>query len=944
MITLPSFDLNFRVQSLPFWSSGLVMAGVVFSMERLQSFESITPILFVLMIVVIALSSSLSSLRSGLVSAAIWAIYLIYHFFVPINVDVIPQSFSQAISEIALVLVLVLVQGRQKERHDRLTQALRQRSDQLDHKVRSRTIELAQANDLLKGQIDDRETTLHNLRQIEADLRQSEARLLLALQSSQMGIWDWDMTTGNITWSSGHEQLFGLEPNTFDGRYQTFDDRLHPDDRDSLNQAVDQAIHNHSTYHHEFRVVWEDGSTHWIAGKGRALYNDVGQAIRMTGTIVDIDDRKRMELALQKSQQRYQILTEVSPVGIFHTDEIGNCLYVNDRWSKIAGISASEALGEGWVKALYADDRSQISEAWSRSAQQHRPFRQEYRFQSPDGTITWVFGQAVAEKNSIGAVVGYVGTITDITDLKAAESQLRQLVLREQMAHAQALASRQQITNILESVTDGFVSLDADWRYIYVNRKAGEMLDRAPEALIGKNIWEVFPEGIGQPFYRAYYRAMAEQIPIQLEEYYPPWDRWFENRIYPSATGLAIFFQDTTDRKRIEAALQQANEGLELRVEERTAELTDVNHLLQQELQERQKAEKALRESQALLQAIIDNSPAVIYLVDAQNKILLVNRQHDRVFNLPSEHFVGKTIDEVFPSEVAATFNQRNQAVLKAGQPIESEDDAQHFDGTVHTSLSVRFPLFDEDGTAQMVCGICTDITERALIARLKEEFVSVVSHELRTPLTSIHGALNLLSEGLVEPQSEWGQRMIAIAANGADRLVRLVDDILDLERLDSGKISLSIQPCNLADLMTAAISLMQVMADQAQVTLSVSPLSVQLDADGDRVIQVLTNLLSNAIKFSPQGETGRLDAKLQDDSILVQVSDRGRGIAADQLEVIFDRFHQVDVSDARQKGGTGLGLAICRSIIQQHGGQIWAESTIGSGSQFSFTLSIARV
>jgi PAS domain S-box-containing protein len=943
MMTLPSFNLNLTVQKLPVWVGGLVMASLVVVTELLRYFDRTTPIPFLLMIVVIALSSSLNGVGSGLISATVWIAYLIYDFSISLQVDAIPNDFLQVISEVVLVVFLVVLQGCKKVSSDRLTQALRQRSDQLDDEVRRRTIELAQTNSLLKQQVSDGETALHNLQQTEAELRQSEARLLLALEASQMGIWDWDMTTGNITWSSGHEQLFGLAPNTFDGRYETFNDRLHPDDRDSLNQAVESALQEHSTYHHEFRVVWPDGTTHWIAGKGRASYHD-GQAVRMTGTIVDISDRKQMEAALQKSQQRYQILTEASPVGIFHTDAIGNCLYVNDRWSKIAGIPLSRALGEGWVSALYGDDRQQIFDKWSQSAQENRPFRQEYRFQSPNGTITWVFGQAVAEKNSAGDVIGYVGTITDITDLKVAEMQLRQLVLSEQAAHAQAQASRQQITNVLESITDAFVSLDADWRYIYVNRKAGESLNRRPEDLLGKNIWQEFPEGIGQKFYQAYYRAMAEQIPIQLEEYYPPWDRWFENRIYPSADGLAIFFQDITDRKQIEAALQQAKEGLEIRVEERTAELTDVNHCLQQELKERQKVEKALRENQALLQAIIDNSPAVIYLVDTQNKILLVNRQHERVFNLPREHFVGKTIDEVFPPEVAATFNRRNQAVLAAGHPIEAEDSVQYHDGKIHTAISVRFPLFDEDGVAQMVCGICTDITERAQIARLKDEFVAVVSHELRTPLTSIHGALNLLSEGLVEPQSDWGQRTIAIAAEGADRLVRLVDDILDLERLESGEISLSLQPCNLADLMTTAIALMQVMADQSQVTLWVSPLSVQIDADADRLIQVLTNLLSNAIKFSPQGETVRLSAKIQRDrSILVQVSDRGRGIATDQLELIFDRFHQADISDARQKGGTGLGLSICRSIIQQHGGQIWAESTIESGSSFSFTLPIAE-
>ena len=241
------------------------------------------------------------------------------------------------------------------------------------------------------------------------------------------------------------------------------------------------------------------------------------------------------------------------------------------------------------------------------------------------------------------------------------------------------------------------------------------------------------------------------------------------------------------------------------------------------------------------------------------------------------------------------------------------------------------------------------DITER-----MKDEFISVVSHELRTPLTSIHGALNLLSTGLVDAQSQRGQRAIKIAAESAERLVRLVNDILDLESLESGKISLSKQVCNAADLIVKATDIMQVMANRAGITLSISPQTIELDADPDRIIQVLTNLLDNAMKFSPSGSTvwltvelGTRDWEQGGDSIttrpnsliLFQVRDQGRGIPAKKIESIFERFHQVDTSDSRKKGGTGLGLAICRNIVQQHGGRIWAESTLGEGSSFYFTL-----
>jgi len=252
-------------------------------------------------------------------------------------------------------------------------------------------------------------------------------------------------------------------------------------------------------------------------------------------------------------------------------------------------------------------------------------------------------------------------------------------------------------------------------------------------------------------------------------------------------------------------------------------------------------------------------------------------------------------------------------------------------------------PIFSDEGGLIYFVGIQTDITDRRVVERMKDEFISVVSHELRTPLTSIRGALGLLASGLLSTQPENGQRMLEIAVNNTDRLVRLINDILDLERIESGKVTMTKETCDPANLMIQAVDTMRAMAEKAGVTLSVSPVSARLWADPDRIIQTLTNLLSNAIKFSPRGSTVWLTAEHQGEQMLFQVKDQGRGIPADYLETIFERFQQIDASDSRKKGGTGLGLAICRSIVQQHGGRIWAESTLGEGSTFCFTLPVLR-
>jgi PAS domain S-box-containing protein len=231
------------------------------------------------------------------------------------------------------------------------------------------------------------------------------------------------------------------------------------------------------------------------------------------------------------------------------------------------------------------------------------------------------------------------------------------------------------------------------------------------------------------------------------------------------------------------------------------------------------------------------------------------------------------------------------------------------------------------------------DITERRAIDQMKNEFISIVSHELRTPLTAIRGSLGLLATGIYDGKPEKAKRMLEIALTDSDRLTRLVNDILDLERLDSGRVTLVKEFCDADKLMRQAGETVQAIADSAGITLCISPISARVWAAPDAIIQTLTNLLSNAIKFSPPNSTISLTAYPQPDCLLFQVQDQGRGIPADKLETIFGRFQQVDVSDSRSKGGTGLGLAICQSIVQQHGGRIWVESTLEEGSTFYFTL-----
>lgn len=294
------------------------------------------------------------------------------------------------------------------------------------------------------------------------------------------------------------------------------------------------------------------------------------------------------------------------------------------------------------------------------------------------------------------------------------------------------------------------------------------------------------------------------------------------------------------------------------------------------------------------------------------------------------------------PSEGESEF--RSQIV-----PLLSGEDRSLKFETVHRRkngddypVEVTLQLV-KTGNARVFIAMLRDITERKKIERMKNEFVSTVSHELRTPLTSIMGSLGLLRGGAVGILPDKAAGMIDIAFNNSERLVRLINDILDIEKIESGNMSFDLQPNALAPLVRQAVEVNHPYARKFGVTfaLSVERDDVKVNMDPDKIMQVLTNLISNAVKFSPPRSQVKIAANAQGSSIRVAVIDEGPGVPEEFQDRIFGKFAQADASDARQKGGTGLGLSICKAIIDRHAGTIGFETTEGEGTVFYFELPI---
>jgi PAS domain S-box-containing protein len=449
---------------------------------------------------------------------------------------------------------------------------------------------------------------------------------------------------------------------------------------------------------------------------------------------------------------------------------------------------------------------------------------------------------------------------------------------------------------------------------------------------------------------------------------------------------------------QIGIALSQAEllENLEELVAERTVKLREANKNLQQEINDRLEAEAALRRSEEQLRLIANGLPVLIAYVDKQQCYRFNNEAYQTWLGLSPTKIYGCHLQQVHGQEKYEKIRQYVETAL-SGQTVTYEKDTTFQDGCLH-SLSVTYiPHINQSAkevvresldsksskSSEFVKGffaLASDISDRKAIERMKDEFISVVSHELRTPLTSIHSSLKILSTGKLGNLSSKGQRMLRIADEQTERLVRLVNNVLDLQSIQSGKVKMKKQACKATELMIEAAQTMQTMAQEHGVKLFAESVPFVVWADRDYIVQTLTNLLSNAIKFSPSNSTVLLSAKMERQTkrsrkkriqtanftqrkskvaefklsspreaislhessipyVTFEVKDQGQGIPANQLETIFERFQQVDSSDSRKKGGTGLGLAICRQIVEEHGGKIWAESCLGRGSTFYFTL-----
>ncbi len=663
--------------------------------------------------------------------------------------------------------------------------------------------------------------------------------------------------------------------------------------------------------------------------------------------------RKQVEEALHESETRFRSIVEYSFEAIGLINDKFTFTYANKNLAILFGYPLEEVIGTNFKKFLASESLKLVAERYRlRQKSEKIPARYEIILLKKNGERVFAELSSSIIKDREGKAQTIVQLI-NVTEQKLSSEKAKDL--------------QQHLTNTLEFMTDSFVMLDNNWNYVYVNEQAGKMFGREPESLIGKHIWTEFPEGVGQPFYKNYYKAVETRQTITMEEYYPPWDRWFENRIVPTKNGLSIFFQDVTEHRKVEQQIRQANARLKILHDLDTAilESVSVETIAQSGLQWLHQISKAIRMSIALFDE--EKNRATVYSRGLLEKDIghvqkvnlhssfpdiagMKNGEVIKISDLNTEKNVVKVMQR-FKKEGILSFV--NIPILAHGELLGSlnfgyeKPDGFTLDdlelgkevadslaiameqARLHSALKVHAKELEEkvaERTVQM------EYTNNEL-----REFAQVVSHDLKAPLRAISQLSYWLSQDYADKIDEEGQQQFKMLIGRVQRLDNLIDGILQYSR--AGKVREKEKTIDLQQLVEETIRLLNVPEDMKVVVENKMP---AFTGDPTRLGQLFQNLMDNAIKYmdKPRGII-KIGCVEKEEYYQFYVSDNGPGIEKKYYNRIFQIFQRLVSKDDME--GTGIGLSLVKRIVQTYGGDIWLESKLGEGTTFYFTLAVGK-
>lgn len=785
-------------------------------------------------------------------------------------------------------------------------------------------------------------------------------RLALALRSSDSGFWEWDLLNDTARFSPEWRQLCGIGPES--PHSQDLDEwvsRVHPaDKRVSYSEIIRHIKGETAMYENEYRIKAHDGNYKWIFTRGKVVeWTAEGKASLMLGVYTDITERKNTELISIRQQAALHSLNEIASLSAVDPNEqLQRALGLGARYLGLSTGVISQVKGDEYKVHVQYRASEQRDPQPSRSlaktycsltvaqrdlvAADNIP-ASEYR-QHPAYLLTQV-------ETYIGAPLWINGEIYGTLSFSA----------RKTRHHEYDTLDRDFVRLLARWISSVVERWQQDIEKKVILQRFQKLSERLPGFLYQ---FQLRPDGssffpYASPGIKHIYGVEPEDVVVAtgkvFEVIHPDDAGWVSESVAYSAKHLTPWVATVRinhpRRGLIWTHVQSMPEKLDDGSVLWHGYVSDITQLKQVELE--------LQETNSLRKAILDAANIGIISTDEQGTIKTFNRGAELMCGYSADEMIDKQTPLVLhdPEELAAqarlfaessgqqgstNYFELFVAQARAHQRLEKEctfvsKDGRHFP----VQLTVT-PLCDAEGHISGYLGISRDISEIKRIDQMKTEFISTVSHELRTPLTAISGALGILVNGLAGELSEQSARIIQIAHNNSQRLIHLVNDLLDMEKLVAGKMHFEMQSHALRQLIQQSIEANASFAQQYGVTYELlEGADTRVIVDQQRLLQVLANYLSNAAKFSPLNDVVTIRLEIRAGSVRVIVTDKGPGVPESFRARLFQKFSQADASDSRQKGGTGLGLSICKEIIERMGGTVGVESTPGKGASFYFEL-----
>lgn len=642
---------------------------------------------------------------------------------------------------------------------------------------------------------------------------------------------------------------------------------------------------------------------------------------------------------LMETEIRFQTMAEGSDILIAVGDETGNATYLNKAWTRLTGRSMKELLSFGWVDLIHPDDKDRYVDIYLSAFQKREPFAGEFRVLDKNGNYRWLYAQGPPRFKSDGSFAGYISSAIDITDRKLEEIERQELaeelattneelassneelmVTNEELISAQNLLgdaltslskSETKLKNLIADAPIAISLLSGRGMIVETaNAKILEIWGKGYD-VIGKPIIEAIPELVGQPFLQLLDNVYTSGLPYYGNEA----KALLENQdVY-----VNFVYQPIKDEAGVTSNI--------------LITATDVT--------EQVLARRKVEQAQERLKMAVDAADMGTYAINAETLAFDASARLKELFGfLPNEEI---SYDDCL-QQIREDYRVAAIAMIKKsgkkGNKFEFEYPVIGFhDGKERWLRGVGELIFDDAKTKSFFTGVVIDITERVKDEQRKNDFIGMVSHELKTPITSLSAYLQLLQKRAQKAEDEFTATALDKSVKQVKRMTTMINDFLNISRLESGKINIDKHQFDLADLMIE-------MKEEALTLftshdLQFGPIdNAIVFADKDKIGQVINNVLGNAVKYSPQGSKVVISCVKKENIVEVMVRDEGIGIEAKDLDLMFERYYRIDNND--NISGFGIGLYLSLEILNLHQGKIWAESEVGKGSTFHFTLPLA--